>query len=54
MFEWLFSTVLSGGLGSIPGQDMSVLGPLVQDEDDLGQVSLFIVMTPTLMYSMIM
>jgi hypothetical protein len=22
MFEWLFSTVLSGGLGSIPGQDM--------------------------------
>jgi hypothetical protein len=25
------------GLGSIPGQDMTVLGPLVYDEDDLGQ-----------------
>jgi hypothetical protein len=29
----------SGGLGSIPGQDMSVSGPLVKDGDDLGQVS---------------
>ncbi len=28
-----------GGLGSIPGQDMSVSGPLVKEGDDLGQVS---------------
>jgi hypothetical protein len=27
-------------LGSIPGRNMSVLGPLVLDGDDLGQVSL--------------
>ncbi len=38
-----FSRVLAshfGGPGSIPGQDMSVLVPLVKDRDDLGQVSL--------------
>ncbi len=32
LFEWLFSRVLAshcGGPGLIPGQDMSVLGPLV-------------------------
>jgi hypothetical protein len=28
-----------GGPGSIPGRDMSVLGPLVSDGDVLGQVS---------------
>ncbi len=28
-----------GGLGLIPSQDMSVLGPLIWDTDDLGQVS---------------
>jgi hypothetical protein len=28
-----------GGPGSIPGQDMSVLGPLVKDGDDTGHVS---------------
>ncbi len=41
LFEWLFSRVLAshhGGPGSIPGRDMLVLGPLVQDEDDFGQV----------------
>ncbi len=44
LFEWLFSRVLSshcGGPGSIPGRDMSVLGSLVEDEDDLGQVYSF-------------
>jgi hypothetical protein len=38
----LFSRVLAshhGGLGSIPGQDMSVPGPLVKDGDNLAQVS---------------
>ncbi len=42
LFEWLFSRVLvshRGGPGLVPGRDMSVLGPLVKDGDDLGQVS---------------
>jgi hypothetical protein len=42
LLEWVFSRVLAshrGGPGSIPGRDMSVLGLIVQDEDDLGQVS---------------
>ncbi len=42
LFESLFYRVLAShriGLGSIPGRDMSVLGPLVRDEDCLGQVS---------------
>ncbi len=45
LFEWLFSRVLatyrdSVRPGSIPGRNMSVLGPLVyRDRDDLGQVS---------------
>ncbi len=41
-FEWLFSRVLDshyGGPGSIPGWDVSVLGPPVSDGNDLGQVS---------------
>ncbi len=40
-----FSTVLAshrGGPGSIPGRDMSVMRSSVYDEDDLGQVSLYI------------
>ncbi len=42
LFEWLFSRVLVshlGGPGLVPGWDMSILGPLIQDGDDLGQVS---------------
>ncbi len=42
LFEWLFSRVLAshrGGPDSIPGRDMSVPGSLVEDKDDLGQVS---------------
>jgi hypothetical protein len=34
LFEWLLSRVLAsqrGGLGSIPGRDMSVLGTLVEE-----------------------
>ncbi len=37
LFEWIFYRMLAshrGGLGSIPGRDMSVLGPLVYDGDD--------------------
>jgi hypothetical protein len=37
--DWLISRVLAthhGGPGSIPGQGMSVLGPLVKDGYDLG------------------
>ncbi len=44
LFEWLFYIVLTshwGGPGLIPGRDMSVLGPQVQYEDDLGQVSVW-------------
>jgi hypothetical protein len=40
--RWLFSRVLAshaGGPGSIPGRDMSVLGPLEEYSDDPGQVS---------------
>ena len=39
--RWLFSRVLAshaGGLGSSPGRDMSVLGPLEEYSNDLGQV----------------
>jgi hypothetical protein len=42
LFEWLFTRVLSFhpvGPGSIPGQDMSVLGSLDLDRDDLYPVS---------------
>jgi len=41
--RWLFSRVLASHARSpspIPGRDMSVLGPLVKDGDDLGKVSL--------------
>ncbi len=34
----LYESARHGGPGSIPGQDMSVSGPLVKDEDELGQV----------------
>jgi hypothetical protein len=40
--RWLFSRVLAsraGGPGSIPGRNMSVLGPLEEYSDDPGQVS---------------
>ncbi len=43
LFEQLFALALyshHGGQGSIPSQDMSVSGPLVQDGDDLGLKSL--------------
>jgi hypothetical protein len=42
LFEWLFSRVLSShceGPGLIPSQDISVLGTLVKNKDDLGLVS---------------
>jgi hypothetical protein len=48
LFEWLFSRVLashSGGPGLIPGRDISVSGPLVEDGDDLAWSSLFTVVT---------
>ncbi len=41
LFKWLFSRVLPsqrGGPSSIPGWNMSVLGPLVYDVDDLGHI----------------
>jgi hypothetical protein len=44
LFEKLFAGVLAihrGGQGKIIGRDMSVSGPLVEDGDDLGQVSLY-------------
>ncbi len=43
LFEQLFALALyshHGGQGSIPSQDMSVSGPLVEDGDDLGLKSL--------------
>jgi hypothetical protein len=42
LFKWLLSRVFAShrwGLGSILGRDITVLGPLVKDGDDLGQVS---------------
>ncbi len=42
LFEYLFARALAfyvRGSGSIPGRDMSISGPLVEDGDDLGQVS---------------
>jgi hypothetical protein len=42
LFEYLFARVLAShrrGLGSISSQDMSFSGLLVEDGNDLGQVS---------------
>ncbi len=40
-FKSLFARVLASQLaGSIPGQDMTVSGPLIEDGDDLCRVSL--------------
>ncbi len=42
LLKWLFSRVLAShrrGPDSIPGRHISVLGPLVQNGDDLSQVS---------------
>jgi hypothetical protein len=42
LFESLIARVVASHQGSqylIPGRDMLVSGPLVEDEDDLGQVS---------------
>jgi hypothetical protein len=42
--NWLFQYVFAKALaytGSITGQDNSVSGALVEDGDDLGQVSLY-------------
>ncbi len=39
LFEMLFARVHACDPGSIPGRDMFVSGALVEDGDDLGQVS---------------
>jgi hypothetical protein len=46
LFKWLFSRLpppTVGVPGSIPGRDMSVLGPPDKDGDDLGHVSSLLV-----------
>jgi len=40
LFDYVFAKVRAY-TGSIPGQDISISGALIEDGDDLGQVSLY-------------